>query len=446
MKLIKILFFIFLLTPLQANAELAISSWQESAQLNYDGKSSEIVIRGKVVNLPADRALSSFSIIFDPSQNIKILRVINDNKLADYSKSANYSFINNALTIKFLEGKKNNDTISIYFSYNEKYERINRYLRQEAIYVPSFAAGANATVTFNFPGYFESATFNPNIVKNGNSFVYSNIVPRDGVQEIIKLTPAQSTWNITMKSSIRTNKPLGKLAVKVPVFFQSARQKTQDYNLIASVSPKTQNRESGINSLTFDTSAQEILISSNAKITTGSNSRGTFLRNAANYIRVSSEETNLLSKMLEKIKSDPSYGNIPLYAKIGKFTHDFLRYDIRYLGKLPSLQEILQSRSGVCTEYAHLFDALARLGGIPSIIIDGGACGEYDECQGHSWNMIYQGGQWIEVDPTWNLMSGIVSSSHVYINEHGQGETGVEYYDSGKDIKIKMDLEMKNLE
>ena len=75
--------------------------------------------------------------------------------------------------------------------------------------------------------------------------------------------------------------------------------------------------------------------------------------------------------------------------------------------------------------------------------LDGGACGEYDECQGHSWNMIYYGGQWIEVDPTWNLMSGIVSSSHVYFNDYGKGEIGVEYQDNGAVVKVKMDLEME---
>ena len=79
------------------------------------------------------------------------------------------------------------------------------------------------------------------------------------------------------------------------------------------------------------------------------------------------------------------------------------------------------------------------------MIIDGAACGEYDQCRGHSWNMIFVDGKWIEVDPTWNLMSGIVSSSHIYFNDQGKGETILQYYndmtiDSSTEIEMKTDL------
>lgn len=442
---LQALIFVFTILPLPSHARLEISSWQESSQLTESGKSSEIVIRGKVSELPANAAMSSFSIIFDPNQNIRILKVISDEKLSDYSKNANYTFRGNALTVKFLGGKKNGDNISVYLSYDEKYDKVNRFLRQEIIYVPEFAVGAKTTVTFNFPGYFESATFNPNVTKVGNSFVYSSVVPQGGVKEIIKLTPSQNIWNIAVKTTISGSKALGKLNVKVPTFFQNAHQKVENYDVFSSINPIKQNRNSDATLLDFNTNLSEIFVSNNARVTTGAGARGNISRNAADYISNSSEEFALLSPILQKIKSDPRYGNIPLYAKIGKFVHEFLEYDLRYLGKLPKLSEIVQQRRGVCTEYARLFDALARLAGIPSVIIDGGACGEYDECQGHSWNMIYQGGKWIEVDPTWDLMSGIVSSSHVYFNDAGKGQTGVEYFDSNQNMRIKADLEMKNL-
>ncbi len=445
MKLTRILIFLCVFSPLSANAKLVISSWQENAQLTASGKSSEIVIRGRVQDLPANSAMASFTISFDPRQTIKITRVINDNKLADFAISADYFFSGNALSIKFPKGKTNGEEVSVYFSYDETYDKLNQFLRQEAISVPSFAAGAKAAVIFNFPGYLESATFNPNLTKSGNSFVYSNIVPNNGVQEIIKLTPARSVWDVSVKTKISASKSLGKFVVKVPTFFRSTHQKVDNYNIASGIAPLQQSGTSDIKSLTFNTAQQEIVVSNNARITTGLAERRVLARNAANYINVSGEETKLLSTILQQIKSDRRYGDIALYAKIGKFVNEYLRYDIRYLGKLPSLPEIIQNRAGVCTEYARLFDALARLGGIPSIIVEGAACGEYLECQGHSWNIIYQNGQWLEVDPTWNLMSGIVSSSHIYFNDAGKGETGVEYFDQNEDLKIKVDLEMKNV-
>ncbi|NBV06877.1 MAG: transglutaminase family protein [Proteobacteria bacterium] len=444
MKFVKILAVVFVLLPLHAEAALTISSWQESAQLNNSGKDSEVLIKGRVTNLAANQAMSSFSIIFDPRQNLHINRVISDDHLSDYSKSADYSFSNNALNIKFPQGKKNGETISIYFSYNEKYDKINEFLRQEVIYVPSFAAGAKSTVTFYFPGNLESATFNPNLTKKENSFVYSNVVPKDGVHEIIKLTPKESIWNISLKAAIKSDKPLGKTLVKVPTFFQSPHQKVENYDITSSINPTQQKYENSFKLLSFDTKDQELVINNSAIITTGLNTRHIFSRNAADYIKTTREEIDLLTPILQKIKSDSQYGNIDLYAKIGKFVHDYLRYDIRYLGRLPSLQEIVQNRTGVCTEYSRLFDALSRLAGIPSIVVDGGACGEYDECQGHSWNMIYVNGNWIEVDPTWDLMSGIVSSSHVYFNDINKGTVEIGYLDNGAQISVKMDLQMKS--
>jgi transglutaminase/protease-like cytokinesis protein 3 len=115
---------------------------------------------------------------------------------------------------------------------------------------------------------------------------------------------------------------------------------------------------------------------------------------------------------------------------------------LSYGGKLPPLKEILRSRIGVCTEFARLYNSLARLAQIPSLMVEGAACGEYKDCRGHSWNVIYVDGKWIEVDPTWNLMSGIVSSSHIYFNDSGQGEVTTEYFNDNK-VRLELDFEMK---
>lgn len=445
MKLKKILFVVFALLPITANAKVTISSWQENSQITKSGKVTEIVIQGSATEIPNGMAMSSFSLSFDPKQNIRIEKVIDDPKLSSYNKSSNYSFRNNVLNVKFQKGKGNGEKILLYLYYTEYYDKVSEFLRQEVIYVPAFAAGAHAIVTFNFPGYFESATFNPNVTKSGNSFVYSNIVPQEGVQEIIKLTPAKSVWDVAVRTTITSEKPLGKINVRIPQFFQSEHQKVENNNIVSTVNPLEKRDDNGAKIFNFDINTNQIVVSNQAKITTGVSERKPITRNAASHIQSSAEETQLLSGILQQIKNDPQYSRLPLYAKIGNFVHEYLKYDASYLGKLPKLSDIVQNRVGVCTEYAKLFDALARLAGIPSVIIDGGACGEYYECQGHSWNLIYVNGKWIEVDPTWNLMSGIVSSSHVYFNDDGQGKAGVQYFDKSLNPKIKVDLVMQNL-
>ena len=438
MNFLKTLILLFFITsPAFAASRVAILNWNENIDLTSNGRNSEISILGRVTDLPKERILNSFSISFGTQPNIKITKVLCDNFPATFTFNAN------TLTVKFPKGKVNNENIMLNFTYEMAYPKINKFLRQELIDIPSFAAGANSKVVIKYSGYFESATLNPNVTKSGNSYIYSNIVPKNGVAEIIKLTPAQVDWDVNVKLKINGNKSMEKIIVKMPLYFQSPRQKVENYNSFSRPIPSQQLSDNNGRTLTFETKATEILIESKAHILTGEIYRNRINKNPAEFANVNNEERNLLLSMLQEIKRDLSDNNLPLYAKIGKFVHQYIHYDLNYLGKLPNLREIIQSRSGVCTEYAKLYDALLRLAGIPSIIIDGAACGEYDQCRGHSWNMIFVDGKWIEVDPTWNLMSGIVSSSHVYFSDRGKGETMLQYYNNDINLDSSTEIEMK---
>ncbi len=439
-----ILLFILIFLSHQVNAGVIIKSWKEQARLTDAGKNSDILIKGVVRGLSPRHAMSSFSVSFDPRQSIKMKRVISDNNLSKSSKSAKFSFVNNVLTVDFPKGKRNGQKISIYFSYERKYDKINKFLRQEEIVIPPFAAGAESIVVFSFPGSFESATFNPNISKHGNNFIYRGVVPKSGVREAIKLTPMQNIWNVTVKSKVSSQGSLGKFTIKVPIFFQSASHKIENYEVTASATPRESKNNLRHTVMSFDTHQPEVLVESYAKITTGLASRRSYSRNPLGYLKISDSDRALLAPLLQQIKDDPKYGDIPLYVKIGRFVHEFIKYDLSYSGKLPKLEEVLRRRVGVCTEYAKLFEGLARLAKIPAIAVDGGACGEYSKCRGHSWNMIYHDNRWLEVDPTWDLMSGIVSSSHVYMNDFNRGGVGIEYFRNkrGDHPRTSVDLEM----
>lgn len=438
-----ILFIIFFPLRASAKGDVSILRWQEDTTLTESGKNSEILIEGKTRDFSPNQVMTAFSISFDPKREIKITKVMCDGRHTDYS------FNNNSLKVKFPQEKSNNKTLAIAFSFEEKYDQIGKYLRHELIDIPAFAAGAEAKIVINFPGFLESATLNPNVTKSGSSFIYSNIVGKDGVREILKLTPTSSSWNIVIKVKVNADRPLSNATIFLPTYFQNGGQKIQNVVTTSSVAPIKQELEGTTRNLKFNTSETEILIENRAKISTGKNNRMQIMRNAASYLSYSGEEFRLLSPILERIKQDAKYRELPLHAKIGKFVHDFIRYDANYTGKLPSIREILQNPVGVCTEYSELYTALARIAGIPALSVDGGACGEYESCQGHAWNMIYLNGRWVDVDATWDLMSGVVSSSHVYFNESGKGDVAVQYFsnrESLESVRSKMDFEMKLVE
>lgn len=438
-NLISLAFLIFSLVNVStafAKPRLAILSWQENTNLLVTGKSSEISAQGKVTDFLPNQLMTSFTISFDPRRSIKIYQVTCDGRPADYS------FKNNSLSIKFPSEKPNNAGVSFYFSYVETYQEINQFLRQEAITIPPFAAGANAQVIINFPGFLESTTLNPNLTKSGNSFVYNRVVPQSGVEEIIKLTDAAGVWNIDVKIKISASSALKNTTVTMPNYFKNGGQKVENFIIKSSVNPLGHSFGNDNKILKFNSDQNEILIENIARISTGKNNRTRIERNPFNYLNISSEEQILLTPILEKIKQDPKYARLPLHAKIGEFVHNFITYDISYINKLPKLTEILQNPTGVCTEYSKLYNALARLAKIPSIVVEGAACGEYQKCNGHTWNMIYLNNEWISVDPTWNLMSGVISSSHVYFNDSVKNEVVVEYLDDKKTISSKIDFEM----
>lgn len=444
MKFFRLIFFLFYFISFQAFAEtgLKIYNWKENIDLNSTGKSTEISIDA-IVKLPANQEIAAFSISFQNDDLIKIKEVKVDNKTTDFS------FKENVLKIYFKDGKANNQRANIYFSYDEIYDKVNKFIRAESIYVPEFAAGANAEVTINVPDFLESVTFNPNINKVKNSFFYKNIVPANGVKEIVKLTPADGAWDVDLKIKISSNQNMGKISMILPQYFQDPLQRVENYLIVPNISPTKQAiRKDGI-ALDFNVPTSQMYISSKAKVFTGAKNRSKIIRKPENYANYTAEEALLLTSILEQIKQNPEYVNLPLYVKIGKFVHNFIKYDDSYVGKLPTVKQILNNPVGVCTEYAKLYGAIARVAGIPNAILYGGACGNDDKCEGHSWNLIYFNNEWLQVDATWDLMSGIVSSSHVYLIENNLQSVAVnfEYLEGTQPQKIQsnFDFNMKNL-
>ncbi len=443
MKLIRLILIVFLL-PISAKADFGISHWNEYIQLTDDGKKVMLTIQGQVKGLEKNQMMTAFSLGFSPKQKITITSVALD------GKDAKYDFKENKLKVNFPDSRSNNQLATIKIAYEEKYELINRYLRQEAIYVPDFAAGAASTIMINFSGYelttyLLSGTHDGGGVREGSRLTYTTIVPKEGILKSVKFTPDSGAWKVVVKTKIIAEKELGEFVLKAPSYFYSARQRVSNYQSSFSKKPSVTDRKGGDISYTFRIPQNEFEMRVEANVFNGAANQRQLMKNMISYSKISQEEMALVASLLNQAKTDPKYAGMPIYVAIGEFVHDYLRYDKSYVGALLPLADIIKNKVGVCVEFAKLYDVMARAAGIPSLILDGGACGEYDECQGHSWNMIFYGGRWIEVDPTWNLMSGAVSSSHVYISDGGAGEIAIKYRHNAGKVQMNMDLEMQDL-
>lgn len=417
---ITILTFLFIFVSLGANAGMRISNWDEKVQLTDLGRKTDLTIKAQIVDLPKNQYQSGFGIGFGTSDKMSVQSVSVD------GLAGQYNFQNNTLSIRFPKPKNNNEQITINVSYSVRYNEIDQYLRHEAIYVPSWANGAMANIEVAYPWSLQSATFNKNIKEFDKQFVYRGVVPANGIGEIIKLTNVANAWEVKIKHTINVTGNIKEMTANVPLYFAGGGQKYSDYSI--SSNPQVPiKQEKNRNIFSFkDLNSQNVNIKIGVNIYTGQDNQIAISRNPSNYLFLSEENKNLLSSMLDQIKHDETLRDLPLYAKIGRFVHNYLQYDRSYAGRNLNLQQIVQSKRGVCVEYAKLYNALARLAGIPSTVVNGVAYGEYKHFEGHAWNLIYNNNKWIFVDPTWDLMNGIVSSSHIYFFDNNENNPDLE--------------------
>ena len=69
-----------------------------------------------------------------------------------------------------------------------------------------------------------------------------------------------------------------------------------------------------------------------------------------------------------------------------------------------SVYNIINTRNGVCSDYAELFTTLARSIGIACKTVGGYALDPINGfLGGHAWNEVEINGKWYGVDPTWNM-------------------------------------------
>ena len=441
MNQLKLTFLIFFFLISQSFAGIKVIEWNEEAQLTDYGRVSKFFIHIQAVGLPQNVGINSFSITSSSNRNL-IISKVRVNALSAQSLS-----LPNSFEISFNKPLLNNQFAYIEYEAKDTYDKINKYIRQEPFYIPQFAGGAKANISLDFGKNHELISSHKNIIVENKKVLFNGIVPSVGLQEALKITNSFKNWDVLIKSKILFNGSEGELEITAPYLFRGGAQEVKNQTIGANKAPKKHitNRDNDV--LTFDIKPEnkEIIIQNKAVITTGKKYAVENNRLIEKYLEISPSEEMLLKPILQRINADPEFGSIPLHAKIVNFVNKAIKYDLNYFGKLLTVEQILQSGAGVCSEFATLFNALARVAKIPSSIVHGYAFGEYDKFESHAWNMIFVDNKWIYVDPTWNLSSGMVSSSHIYIKDNRKEELLIKFTGKGTDIKIDREFQIKEI-
>jgi hypothetical protein len=446
MNYLKLTFLVFFFLISQALADVKIVEWKEEAKLTDYGRRSKFYIKIQAVNLPKNYVVNSFSIKSSSTKNKLITSLVRVDFRDAQSISTPGSF-----EVFFNKPLANNQFADIEYEAQDYYEKINKYIRQEQFYIPNFASGAMANISFDFndnselKSSYELISTHKNFNNENKKIIFYGKVPRDGIQEVIKLTDSSKSWIVQINSKVILNNLEGELEITAPYLFRGGAQEVNNQTIGANIFPKKHitNRDNDVLTFNIKPGDKELIIQNRAYIKTGKKYTVKNNRSFEKFLEISEGEKILLQPILQKIMTDPQYDSMPLHAKIISYVNKNLKYDLSYFGKLLTIEQILQTKSGVCSEFATLFNALARVAKIPSSIVHGYAFGEYDKFDSHAWNMIYVDGNWIYVDPTWNLSSGVVSSSHIYIKDNRKEELLLQFKGTGNDIKIERDFVIK---
>ena len=436
------LFFLLIITTSVFASNTKITLWQEEANLTEVGKKGRVAFILQVINLPNNSYITDYQFLTTTKGTVKYSKVLIDDKVVNYTQN------NGLLKIKLNQPKKNQESIKISYDYEEKYVSLQEELRNEIIYVPNFAVGANYQVLLRFDKNYELLNINSNSKKvyddKGSALLFQGTVPSSGVLERIKLTSNDVKWQAKVLNIVNVNNLKGMLNVETPILFRDGWQRVEKQELLASHDSidKGFNDKSIFFKFNLNENDKKIIVKNVAIIATGKKNRISFKRNPLQYKEFSREEQLLVSQLIARAQNEEKYKNLPLYAQLTMFVNDYIKYDHSYFKKNLPLRQIITNRAGVCIEYANLLNAMAKVAGIPAIIVNGLAIGEKDKFEPHAWNALYVDNRWIFVDPTWGLDSGEVSSGHIYLNDNGFNDIEVKF-SSETSAKVSSDFEFE---
>lgn len=423
-----------------ADSKTRVIDWQEQITLTPDGKKGQVSVEMQVINLPKNYHINSYQISSSSKNLIEFSQVTIDGVKAQFIQNSN------SLQVKFNEPKRNQEFFKISYSYHEKYAKLYHELRQEAVYVPSFANLASYKIVFNYPTNYDLLTNHNQATKTKNeqmiSLVFQGNASSEGFLEKIRLTTASAKWQATVRNIITLDNLKGSLEAKTPILFRDGSQLIEKQELTSSLASKDRgtDKKSIFFKFNVDETIDKIVIENRALVITGKKNQNNFQRNPLNYKDFSKEEESIVSSLVDRVKKDPKYKNLAFYSALTMFVNSYIKYDLSYYGKEPALEQIVENPLGVCSEYARLLNAMARVANIPAITINGLAVNDKGEFEAHAWNALFVDGEWVFVDPTWGLADGSVSSSHIYLRDEGSKDIELKFF-GNKDAKLNADFE-----
>jgi hypothetical protein len=439
MKKFRIFLLGSLLTTISyIQADLRIKSWYQKNICRRETQEVEVLLELEAVALPPHHFHQKWGIIFPPGRRIQILEARVLDQLPFES-----SFGDNQLKFTFAK-LYNGQVATIKFSYQLPNTAEGDYLQHIPINIPVFGANALAHLEVHPPNSFKVISHNSQWREVDGIYHWDGVVETNGFEDIFSITPAEAIWKVTTTITLEDPQGIGNLEVQLPQEYKGGTNEILAYEISHGQGNNYHTNSSGDLLIKFKnfqvpktTIQLNVLLKNSHK-----NFENTFDPTSNTYL--DPDLAAILRSRAQNILAAIPNPDLPYYARLAKWVHNYLTYDEQLVGKKISTSNLLESRRGVCEHYALLYQDLLRSMYIPAKAVGGlGYNFRKKKFEAHAWVMVYHNNEWIPVDPTWDMYTGKLPISHIFLHEDLQHTIVYQRPGSLKNLTISVERDAK---
>ena len=334
-------------------------------------------------------------------------------------------------------GASNNQFAEIYLKYKYITNEDKSLIRQESI-ITNNVKNTFCNIVLIIPDNYivlssrEIFQKNP---KNNNEYYYKGISNEEKLNELFKICFKKASWDILQEFSLEAKNNIEQCTFLMNRIYKGGNLKENEFEVIKETGEFIDDEKEDKYIFNYkDLQTNKTTIKFKLKVE-NSTSGYKFIEKKELITKVPEEDKQFFKDLSDKIINEDQT-NIPIYKKLGKWVHNYLKYDLKFIGKNYTAREIYKNKSGICKHFTLLYNTLLVSQGIEAIDISGYALEITEDnvmkeneinkkipnepntlnSSRHNWTLAKINGEWIPLDATWNMLDKNVPITHIFQN------------------------------
>ena len=404
---------------LQGTPSLGIINSNLQTTLKLDGEENDFSFTLKATDLPSGAYYPGYSISFGKTGTYSIQSVT-------FSKSgSSYTFSGNTFSFQFK--LYNNEELNINVKYSISNPNLFELYRFEYIGL-RFGEGYPGSITVIGDNQVSLMGVKDGVyTDNGNSVTWSGTVPNGGVGDYIIVGAKKAYWNAHQKMTLTRTSTGGTFTttIRTSRLFKGGSNTFSKYdiqnNMVNYIDNNYIKEQNDKFVFTQSTNGYETYYQVDPSFNNEVLDNWNFTLSS---IPESTATEATIQKAQEILASDTT--GAPVHVVLGRWVYSHMTYNINYVGRSMTVDQILTELVGVCEHFTRLYNALLQSVGIDAIYTTGYAFNSrnqlyYPESSRHAWTIAKINQKWVPLDATWSIFGGKIPVCHVFQYYHESG-------------------------